>query len=365
MTNPSINNESSSGHDSADPPMAGVTSQAAVSTPATTSAAIDERTNLPHGGTDAAHSKPGHPDSLEPSAHDGQTTTASTELGIADAVISGQLKHQDGRSPDNHQTTTTGADHHDAQAPPTVTSITTTVHEKHEQIQTPVVAVKQETLTEIESEWYSKLDIQNNETIDVFPVTPLQSGMLLATIQNSTAYCEQFVLNVLKPIKNVKDIENALYTVAQSRDVLRTTFVTTSTQGICQIVRAVPTIAPTSIYVGDLDKYIADDRAAGFKIGDKSWLRLAVVSSTEAPEVYTHVVLTIHHALFDGWSLPHLLVDLLTAQRGETLINRPAFRNVVNTIYSQNVDKTEQFWRAQLENVQPSQLQLKAYSDSI
>ncbi|PNY29532.1 Nonribosomal peptide synthetase 12 [Tolypocladium capitatum] len=62
-----------------------------------------------------------------------------------------------------------------------------------------------------------------------------------------------------------------------------------------------------------------------------------------------HLVLTIHHALYDGWSLPRTLEQVEAAYYEGEPQSRP-FKIFVEHLLKQDDKNMEEFWRAQLHD---------------
>ncbi|CAK4921601.1 unnamed protein product [Aphanomyces euteiches] len=135
--------------------------------------------------------------------------------------------------------------------------------------------------------------------------------------------------------------------VARQHGILRTTFVSLSS-GLVQIIRS--DIAEPSVEhvtVPRLEDYFKTDYARGFALGDRSFVRFTIVSA--GSEEYA--VLTIHHALYDGWSFSLLVEDLLDAFHGRPISSRPSFRGFVDYIQAQDANKTQAYWESELRGV--------------
>ncbi|KAL2911135.1 hypothetical protein HK105_209409, partial [Polyrhizophydium stewartii] len=148
-------------------------------------------------------------------------------------------------------------------------------------------------------------------------------------------------------------LRGALRAVVQHHAILRTSFVSTVAGGIVQVVRASADAAECVVVAAPLAQHLVADKARGFSVADASWIRAALVC--DAAGSAQHVVVTIHHALYDGWSLPMIMRDLAAALDGHALEPRPAFRTVVDFIAAQDAAATEAFWTQQLVGLEPAQ----------
>ncbi|KAH9154540.1 hypothetical protein LEN26_003393, partial [Aphanomyces euteiches] len=104
--------------------------------------------------------------------------------------------------------------------------------------------------------------------------------------------------------------------------------------------------------VHHLEHFFKSDYARGFVLGDRSFARLTIVS--DGSEEYA--VLTIHHALYDGWSLPLLVNDLLDAFYGRPTSSRPSFRGIVDYVQAQDANKSQAYWESVLYGIVPTKI---------
>ncbi|KAL2911137.1 hypothetical protein HK105_209407, partial [Polyrhizophydium stewartii] len=188
--------------------------------------------------------------------------------------------------------------------------------------------------------------------VDAYPATPLQAGMVAATMQDARAYVNQVPLRATRTV-SLESLRGALRAVVQHHAILRTSFVSTVAGGIVQVVRASADAAECVAVAAPLAQHLAADKARGFSLADASWIRAALVCDPAGSA--QHVVVTIHHALYDGWSLPMIMRDLAAALDGHALEPRPAFRTVVDFIAAQDAAATEAFWTQQLVGLEPAQ----------
>ncbi|KAL2915124.1 hypothetical protein HK105_205228 [Polyrhizophydium stewartii] len=187
---------------------------------------------------------------------------------------------------------------------------------------------------------------------DAYPATPLQAGMVAATMQDARAYANQVPLRATRTV-SLESLCGALRAVVQHHAILRTSFASTVAGGIVQVVRASADAAECVAVAAPLAQHLAADKARGFSLADASWIRAALVCDPAGSA--QHVVVTIHHALYDGWSLPMIMRDLVAALDGHALEPRPAFRTVVDFIAAQDAAATEAFWTQQLVGLEPAQ----------
>ena len=201
---------------------------------------------------------------------------------------------------------------------------------------------------------------------DIYPLTPLQQGMLFHTVYapGSGAYVEQVGFTVRDPAFDPGAFERAWQRVAERHPVLRTAFAWEEMEEPVQVVQrrvAVPVerldwsgVPPRER--GDrLDAFLAEDRRRGCDLLAAPLMRLALIRV--GPDEW-RVQWTFHHLLLDGWSLPRVLDEVLgfeaDARAGrETHRPRPRpFRDYVLWLRQQDAAAAESFWRGRLAGVE-------------
>ncbi|MFF0226385.1 amino acid adenylation domain-containing protein [Streptomyces sp. NPDC004629] len=151
---------------------------------------------------------------------------------------------------------------------------------------------------------------------DVWPATPMQSGLLLHSMLAGTsfdAYHVQLVFHIHGAVDPAR-MRAAGQALLDRHTALRTAFVTDSAGQQVQLVLDRVTlpwrecVLDTAQAAKEFERLLADDHAAHFAPDVPPLLRMTLVR-TGADRA--ELVLTAHHALFDGWSLPLLMKELL------------------------------------------------------
>jgi NRPS condensation-like uncharacterized protein len=191
-------------------------------------------------------------------------------------------------------------------------------------------------LEEIQAKW----DMQANVD-SAYPATPLQAGMIAQSLLDSSAYISQTVFKCEDEI-DVERLETALKQVCEAHSIMRTRFIPTSS-GIYQIVQN--QFHPQVKMIDDLNDGMASDLERGFSPNDTMWFRVLVV--TKGPHK-SHMVLTIHHALYDGWCLGRMVDDISKAYMGIKIRTSPPFKLVVDYVASRNQQEAQEYWKGYL-----------------
>ncbi|KAJ2988732.1 hypothetical protein HDV02_005442, partial [Globomyces sp. JEL0801] len=177
---------------------------------------------------------------------------------------------------------------------------------------------------------------------DIYPSTPLQNGLVALSVQNNSSYVNQMKLKFKEPMDR-NQLEIAFSTLTSTHDSLRTQFVSTS-ERIYSIVH--PTINMNVESFTDLQDYCDKDLQKGFQVGDQQWLRCGL------QEDGLVMVLTIHHVLYDGWSLGSLINNLFDCYDGVSITKSIPFKRVVEYIESQDTETTREYWSQYLKGVE-------------
>ncbi|KAG6038308.1 putative NRPS-like protein biosynthetic cluster [Claviceps citrina] len=153
---------------------------------------------------------------------------------------------------------------------------------------------------------------------DAYPCTPLQEGLMSITSRHSGAYTMQAVLESSDNTV-VSDLCKAWERVFCATPILRTRIVQHQTLGLIQVVLSdhIRWIDATG-----LDEYLKADRKQSMGLG-QPLTRHAIVKDVGAG-ARTWLVWTIHHALFDAWSM-RLMMDAVSRayRRGDGPVESP------------------------------------------
>ncbi|RHY21186.1 hypothetical protein DYB25_011162, partial [Aphanomyces astaci] len=194
----------------------------------------------------------------------------------------------------------------------------------------------------------------------VYPVTPMQGGMLAATSVHPSANVLQVTLKLSAPTTQ-SSFESAFRMVVAQNAILQTTFASTE-HGMFQVHPTTPRPVGASIVASpsniSLGEYLQADLARGFQLDHSTFIRLAMLCPPTSTDVYG--VITIHHALIDGWSMDSFLSDLLNVMDRQSVARRPSFRTVVDYIEAQDNQASAAFWRAYLGGFTPHGLEFVA-----
>lgn len=176
---------------------------------------------------------------------------------------------------------------------------------------------------------------------------PVQVSMLAETLRHPEAYCNWVELQV-PATRDVGIVGSWFQDAIRCNEILRTGFIS-SQNGFEQVIWK-PT-APVSVeVVRRFDrKYRLDER------GFARPFSVQVLANRSRKR--TTVLMQIHHALYDGWSLDLLVSDLNLLAQGKSISSRPPFRHLSTYYHSDqhHIDAVvaRDYWADYLLGYQP------------
>ncbi|RCL20454.1 non-ribosomal peptide synthetase, partial [Pseudomonas sp. AFG_SD02_1510_Pfu_092] len=196
------------------------------------------------------------------------------------------------------------------------------------------------------------------EIADVYPLSPMQQGMLFHSLyeHGSGHYINQLRVDV--DGLDVHAFRQAWSEALQAHDILRSSFVWQGDLGqAVQVVRkqvslpfsehdwrAEPALAAA------LERLADADRQRGFDLAAAPLLRLVLVR-TGATRY--HLIFTCHHILLDGWSTSQLLGEVLQRYAGQPVpAAAGSYRDYIAWLQRQDARQAETFWRGQMATFQ-------------
>jgi hypothetical protein len=196
---------------------------------------------------------------------------------------------------------------------------------------------------------------------DILPLTPLQQGFLFHALYDSQGldvYNGQIVLG-LEGALDEEVLEAAAVAMLRRQANLRAAF---RHEGLSQPVQVIPSevVVPWErIDLSDLEEeekdqyltqWLAADRERRFDLISPPLLRWALIALGK--DRY-RLVLTNHHLLLDGWSMPVLLEELLSLYQRKGAVDglprvRP-YRDYLEWLAAQDSASAREAWKAELE----------------
>ncbi len=201
-----------------------------------------------------------------------------------------------------------------------------------------------------------------NENIkDIYPLSPMQQGMLFHSIYSSesTMYTEQLACKFIGNL-NTEFFQKAWQQVVQRHDILRTAFVW---EDLDEPLQAVYEEAELPFIVLDWQDIPEGEREEKFKTLLESELKEGLELS-EAPlmrnvliklnENESYFIWNHHHLLFDGWGLPLILQEVFKFYDAQVQ-NKPLqlhplrpYKDYIAWLQEQDMEKAKAYWQKRL-----------------
>ncbi|KAL1799672.1 hypothetical protein ACET3X_000014 [Alternaria dauci] len=197
--------------------------------------------------------------------------------------------------------------------------------------------------TQIHHEVATKCNVDRGLVEDIYPCSPLQEGLMSLTVKRPGDYIMQTVLE-LRPHVDEAAFRIAWEKAVQSLQILRTRIVIHESLGLLQAV-----IADKLEWAeaDDLATYLAQDKVSSMQLGEPL-ARYALVR--DALREKRRFVWTIHHAIYDGWALNHILSAVQTAYNGAEPAKQLGFNNFIKYLGQMDQDALAAYWRTTLSD---------------
>ncbi|KAG0635451.1 hypothetical protein HOY80DRAFT_1011858 [Tuber brumale] len=212
----------------------------------------------------------------------------------------------------------------------------------------------------IQRAWKSQ---RRDEIEAIYPTTPLQEAMIAETLASDyQLYFNHDVLE-LEDWVNTSDLRRAWAAVVERSEILRTSFFSASElfpESPCtfgQLVRKRSKFHWGEVTVDKNDdlhtvfKKVMQEATEEVDMLKEPPFRVTIVHSPKT----RHFILSISHALYDGWSIALLHEDVQRAYH-DSPTQRPSCRLLLENVYGEDQKQAERFWKQILADASPSSL---------
>ncbi len=190
---------------------------------------------------------------------------------------------------------------------------------------------------------------RQHQIADILPLTPLQQGLLFhASTASDDVYTVQLGITVTGPLDPHR-LHDAVRAVTTRHPHLVARFCDRFDEPV-QIISADPLPGWRYIELDDqnldsdeqLERLCAAERAAVCDLADKPGSRAALVRL--APDRH-RLVLTNHHIVMDGWSLPILMREIFAGYYGQRLPAPAPYRRFVSWLAARDLNASHAAWQ--------------------
>ncbi|HET8642379.1 MAG TPA: condensation domain-containing protein, partial [Pseudonocardiaceae bacterium] len=219
-------------------------------------------------------------------------------------------------------------------------------------------------LAEIDQRRLDRLVAQRDGVEDLYPLTPLQRGLLFHTLANpgSGVYFEQFSIGLAGPL-DVGAFERAWRALLDRHAVLRASIAWTGL-AVPHLVVHERVALPLTHHdwrelaqeqqADRLTELLTEDRVTGFDLTRAPLTRLHLV---RLGEQRWHLVWSHHHVVLDGWSVALLIQEIFDSYesiRSGRFVPQPPprpFRDYVGYLADLDLSGAWAYWRRVLSGV--------------
>lgn len=191
----------------------------------------------------------------------------------------------------------------------------------------------------------------------VYPCTPLQEAMLAAGTHAESSYLNHLLLRVKTEAKALKD---AWYQMLQRHDILRTCFRPTSHKQFAYAQVVLKEAKLPWSYI-ETSGQLAEDvqkRKSEFErqppVSDEPPYSLTVFASPAPDDL--HLLVSIHHALYDGEGIAQLMHEIQDTLAGQKLPRVTPFYHFIDYMLSATSDLSDHYWDEHLSDISPTLL---------
>ncbi|KAK9727851.1 hypothetical protein K7432_001523 [Basidiobolus ranarum] len=202
--------------------------------------------------------------------------------------------------------------------------------------------------------------ISPDDVEDIYPCSPLQEALFAIGMNSNSDYLAQRVFLCDDDV-DFERLKAAWISVIEANSILRTTVIFTNSgyshlNGL-QVVLGKNKIDWREVNIADdkvideiLEEVLAIDRKCGIDVG-KLLTRFTVLRCANGR---SHFIWTIHHALYDGWSMDLMVDDLVTAYQRQVITERPPYSQFINFHAKLSRGEAIKYWSTILDGVTKS-----------
>ncbi|KAJ5733387.1 hypothetical protein N7493_002173 [Penicillium malachiteum] len=202
-----------------------------------------------------------------------------------------------------------------------------------------------------------EIEVENTSVQGIYPCTPLQEAMLAADSDVNSAYFNHLLLRVNIDIEVLR---SAWVQMVSRHEILRTTFKPTNDKqfAFVQVVLGEADL-PWSIIKTSSSEFNSDVAKSKSEFERQSPVSGGppyLLSIFTNPNGDSHLLLSIHHALYDAEGISQLLDEIQRAIQGEELPPTTPFHKFIEYMVSAGTDQSDQFWDRYLAGLSPALL---------
>ncbi|KAH8665275.1 hypothetical protein BGZ60DRAFT_540731 [Tricladium varicosporioides] len=194
-----------------------------------------------------------------------------------------------------------------------------------------------------EQYWIPKENIH-----DVYPCTPLQEALVAISTTQPGAYVAQNVFR-LPPDMDLERFKSAWQTMVDIHAIFRTRVISPINTRFLQVILRKSIISWEE--ASSLEEYLEQDMNRPILYGAEL-VRYGLVNDEKTG--HFSFVWTAHHAVYDGWTIPIVLEQVVQIYKNEPLPTEAPFSHFIKHLEDVNSEASKDFWRSQLSGDLPA-----------
>ncbi len=202
-------------------------------------------------------------------------------------------------------------------------------------------------LEQLLDEMVAQCHVEKEDLADAYPCSALQEGLITLSIKQPGAYIAHNVFHLPEAV-DVAQFKAAWERAMEDMEILRTRIVHTSLSTFCQVILKQEKI---EWYTAERTEDVTD---SSLQIPDHSGgplMRFTIVDNSTSQNRY--FVWSIHHALYDGWSMPKML------QRVEDIYfedppspPKASYSQFIKYLSDVDTQACDRFWQSKFDGLQ-------------
>lgn len=193
---------------------------------------------------------------------------------------------------------------------------------------------------------------------DAYPPSPLQEAFVALSIKQPGAYVAQHILSLAETV-DMNKFKAAWEKVVQETDLLRTRIAQLQSGVFMQTVLVEDPISWLDV------KTLEETEAGAANLPGYLGGKLATYAIVRASPSARFFVWTIHHALYDGWSIAFMLQRVQQIyQAGSSGVPRVPYTRFIQYLQNSSRDASAAFWKYHLTGAAPFQFPQQQHGNS-
>ncbi|KAL8732958.1 MAG: hypothetical protein Q9166_002356 [cf. Caloplaca sp. 2 TL-2023] len=204
-----------------------------------------------------------------------------------------------------------------------------------------------ESLDQLLDEIVTQCRVEKDSLADAYPCSALQEGLITLSIKQPGAYVANNVFRLPEAV-DVDAFKAAWQKAVDDMDILRTRIVHTSTSTFVQAVLKKENIEWHS---AERLNDVTDTEVCLPEHSGSPLMRFTLVDSGSPSDRY--LVWSIHHALYDGWSMPKMLqrVEDIYFEDSPPAI-KASYAQFIKYVSGADSQISDRFWRSKFDSLQ-------------